>query len=182
MPHDFVVQECEPSDYYFVSHGINRGHLLVFTGMLASLENARLFTLMSIFLLGMAGRLGSVRTINQSAYAWPLQHGGFKVVRLLKWELRVPRTKVPSISKWKPQLSQDWVLNQVKHHFCICYWSGNHRTSPDHGRGCSWKEKVSRKLWLSIIYHKHTFNLDSRMQWISALTSRVPGCGSQLFC
>ena len=133
-------------------------------------------------LLGMAGRLGSVRTINQSAYAWPLQRGGFKVVRVLKWELRAPRTKVPSISKWKPELSQDWVLNQVKHHFCICYWSGNHRTSPDHGRSCRWKEKVSRKLWLSIIYHKHTFNLDSRMQWISALTSSVPGCWSQLFC
>ena len=72
MPHDFVVQESEPSDSYSVSHGVNRGHFLVFTGMLASLENARLCTLMSIFLLGMAGRLGSVITINQSAYAWPL--------------------------------------------------------------------------------------------------------------
>lgn len=52
MSHDFVVQECAPSDYYSVSHGINRGQLLVFSGMLASLENARLFALMSIFFWG----------------------------------------------------------------------------------------------------------------------------------
>lgn len=104
MPHDFVVQESEPSDYYSVSHGINRGHLLVFTEMLASLENTRLCT--HVYLLVGAGwKIGLFRTINQSAYAWPLQHGGLKVVRLLKWEFRAPSTKVPSISKWKPQLS-----------------------------------------------------------------------------
>lgn len=104
MLHDFVVRESKQSDSFSVSLDINRDHLLVFTGMLASLENAILYTLMYIFLLGMAGRLGSVKTINQSAYSCLLQHGGLKVIRL-KWELRDPRTKVPSISKRKKKLS-----------------------------------------------------------------------------
>lgn len=97
-------QESGPSDCS-ASHGINRGHSQVFTGVFAGLESTRWCTVTSVSLVGMAGRLGPVRTINQIAYAWPVQHDGLKVVRLLKWEFRAPRVKIPRDSKWKPLLS-----------------------------------------------------------------------------
>lgn len=76
-----------------VSRAINRGHSLVLTGMLAGLERERGCTLC---LLAGGGWKAGLKTIDQCAYTWPLQHGGLKVVRHPKWELRV---KVPRDSK-----------------------------------------------------------------------------------
>lgn len=75
---------------------------------------------------------------HQSTYAWHLQYGGLKVVKVLRWQLRSPRVEVPRASRWKPQGSWYWVWKQVGVTSTMCYWSCNHRTGLDHEGGCRW--------------------------------------------
>lgn len=42
----------------------------------------------------MSGRLGSPGPVNHSAYTWPYEHGGLRVVAVLTWQLKAPKASV----------------------------------------------------------------------------------------